>query len=345
MNAFANAKMRAIKRRFDVTIGWAQPMKLEVEVEAYSAAQAIHVAWHYRRDHSYLMDEAGYDWAEAIEIEAAAPSRSNDTPAAQGEALRPGAGAAAAPENAPVRPGDAVAGHPAGDRGSVERLPDRRAAVTQAMVTAKGAEQPRPRTTGIVKSISADEDEILLGIMNLHNGGRPFDADVTFSVGGLYRGSVPEPRLKFDIAPQRDDVQQADVRCLPLARASISSVVFDPPFMFAPHGTARTKNAAAGRYSMFEAWHDLVCVYRGALREFRRVLRKGGIVAFKTQDYTDTSTTMTHCLVYQWAIDEGFYAKDLFIRYRLFGPAWNPDLRQKHARKFHSYWFVLEKIS
>jgi hypothetical protein len=203
--------------------------------------------------------------------------------------------------------------------------------------------QRPPAVDGIVKSVSSNEDEILLGIMRLHNEGKPFDADVTFSVGGFYRGSVPEPCLKFDIAPVRDDVKQADVRCLPLAEASISSVVCDLPFMFAPHGTAKTKNAAAGRYTMFETWDDLVSVYRGALKEFRRVLRKGGIVAFKCQDYTDARTTITHCLVYQWAVDEGFYVKDLFVRYRLFGPAYNPDLRQKHARKYHSYWYVLEK--
>jgi len=31
------------------------------------------------------------------------------------------------------------------------------------------------------------------------------------------------------------------------------------------------------------------------------------------------------------------------IRYRETGPAYNPALRQRHARKFHSYWFVFSK--
>ena len=197
-------------------------------------------------------------------------------------------------------------------------------------------------TFNVVKSISDNEDEILLGIMRLHNGGRSFCADVTFSKGGLYKNGVPAPEIKMDISPSSPSVIRADVCDLPLANQSINSVVFDPPFMFNPHGSALTKNAAAGRYTMFPTWGDLEATYKGALAEFRRVLKPKGIVAFKCQDYTDTKTTMTHCLVYQWATEAGFYVKDILIRFRTHGPAYNVNLSQKHARKFHSYWFVLE---
>lgn len=196
---------------------------------------------------------------------------------------------------------------------------------------------------GVVKSISDDEDEILLGIMRLHNGGRPFAVDATYSVGGLYRRNVPSPLRRFDIAPQSSDVEQADARSLPLEPESVDSVVFDPPFMFNPHGTALTHNAANRRYTMFSDFAELESVYTGALAEFKRVLRPKGIVAFKCQDYTDSKTTMTHCHVWQWATGLGFYAKDLFVRYRMHGPAYNPHLKQKHARKFHSYWWVFER--
>lgn len=196
---------------------------------------------------------------------------------------------------------------------------------------------------GVVKSISNNEDDILLGIMQLHNEGRPFCVDVTYNVGSLYRtGRVPKPALKFDIVPQAPGVQYADVRQLPLQSNSIRSVLFDPPFMFNPHGTALTKNAAAERFTMFKDWDDLVLTYKGALKEFCRVLTPGGIIVFKCQDYTDAKTTMTHCLVYQWALEYGLYAKDILIRYRDNGPAYNPALNQKHARKFHSYWWIFQ---
>ncbi len=196
----------------------------------------------------------------------------------------------------------------------------------------------------IIKSISDKEDDILLGIMKLHNREEPFDADVCYNVGGFYRsGAVPKPALKFDIAPLSEDVRQSDAQSLPLEAGAIGSLIFDPPFMFNPHGQARAKNRANARYTMFDTWADLERTYKGALTEFGRVLRRKGIVAFKCQDYTDSKTTMTHCLVYQWATERGFYVKDLFIRYRNHGPAYNPALKQKHARKFHSYWWVLEK--
>lgn len=195
----------------------------------------------------------------------------------------------------------------------------------------------------VVKSVSSDEDEILLGIMRLHNMGLPFGVDATYSIGGLYRRNVPQPEQRFDIDPQSASVQKADACALPLDAGSVGSVLFDPPFMFNPHGSALTHNAANRRYTMFPKWADLERTYKGALAEFMRVLRPKGIVAFKCQDYTDSKTTMTHCHVWQWATELGFYAKDLFIRYRTHGPAYNPHLKQKHARKFHSYWWVFEK--
>lgn len=195
----------------------------------------------------------------------------------------------------------------------------------------------------VVKSFSRDEDEIITSIMALHNDGKPFDVDPCFSKGSFYAKGLARPRHRFDIMPVRPDVQRCDVRCLPLQDGSVGSVIFDPPFMFNPHGTALTKNAAAGRFTMFETWDELVDCYTGALAEFWRVLRPGGIVAFKCQDYTDSRTTLTHCWVWRWALETGLYVKDLFIRVRDHGPAYNPALRQKHARKFHSYWLVLEK--
>jgi hypothetical protein len=94
---------------------------------------------------------------------------------------------------------------------------------------------------------------------------------------------------------------------------------------------------------MFPSWSELERVYKGALDKFNRVLKPKGIVAFKCQDYTDTRTTLTHCSVWQWAIERDFYARDLLIRYRNHGPAYNKEKTQRHARKFHSFWLVLER--
>jgi hypothetical protein len=83
------------------------------------------------------------------------------------------------------------------------------------------------------KSISSTDEEIMLGVMQLHNDDRPFDVDASYSVGGFYRSRrVPVPALCFDINPQVKGVRRADVsKHLPLENASVKSIVFDPPFM------------------------------------------------------------------------------------------------------------------
>jgi hypothetical protein len=199
--------------------------------------------------------------------------------------------------------------------------------------------QPVARRPSVIKSINLDEAIILNDIIALHNAGRPFDLDPTYSRGSLYMsGKVPRPWLTSDILPGAN--LQADVTCLPLADASLDSIIFDPPFMFRPHGQLC---AAEVRFTMFADWAALARTYQGALAEFARVLRPKGIVAFKCMDYTDKKSTMTHCFVHHWAIERGFYVKDLFVRYRTHGPAYDPTKTQRHARKFHCYWWVLQK--
>ena len=61
------------------------------------------------------------------------------------------------------------------------------------------------------------------------------------------------------------------------------------------------------------------------------------------KEFIDSKTTMTHCLIYEWAKEYGFYPKDIFIRVATGGRIWNPNLKQKHSRKYHSYWWVFEK--
>jgi hypothetical protein len=53
----------------------------------------------------------------------------------------------------------------------------------------------------------------------------------------------------------------------------------------------------------------------------------------------------THANVIEWAKDAGFRLKDLFIlaaKHRM--PSPNRKGKQKHARIFHSYFLVFEKI-
>ena len=126
-----------------------------------------------------------------------------------------------------------------------------------------------------------------------------------------------------------------------LNKRSIDSIILVPPFMFGTLG--KTKNNIINqRYTMFDNFEQLENCYKGILKEAYRVLKNNGILIFKCQDYTDSRTTMTHCLVYQWAMELGFYAKDVAILIKP-NKIFNGNLKQRHLRKTHSYFYVFVK--
>jgi hypothetical protein len=192
----------------------------------------------------------------------------------------------------------------------------------------------------IIKSVMPSDREILESIRALYLENDLFDLDPAYSIGFIYK-NTEKPRLKFDINPKYEDVVKNDIlEGIPLEEKSVKSIVFDPPFMFGTHGKTHS-NVMKTRFTMFDTWADLE-KYKKALAEFYRVLKTGGILAFKSQDLTDSKTTLTHCYVWQWALEYGFKTEDIFIKVvntRL----WNKSLKQRHSRKFHTYWFVFRK--
>ena len=195
----------------------------------------------------------------------------------------------------------------------------------------------------LIKSVMNNDRDILEAISILYLGGKPFDVDPAYNVGKFYE-DLPKPKYKFDLKPLTNDVIEWDVKELSKYpfKDKIKSIVFDPPFMFGKHGKT-DENIMAKRFTMFDSWEDLKETYQKSLQEFYKILVKGGIVAFKCQDYTDNKTTLTHSFVIQWGIDVGFKTEDLFIKVTNTGRIYNPKLKQRHARKFHSYWIVFKK--
>ncbi len=194
----------------------------------------------------------------------------------------------------------------------------------------------------VIKSIQTSDKDILWSIRKLFLSGENFDLDPCYSTGKFYE-DLERPFMKMDKTPQDDEVVKNDVmNGIDLQNDSIFSIVFDPPFMFGKHGKT-DENIMTKRFTMFDTWEELESMYKKALSEFYRILKKGGIVAFKCQDYTDSKTTLTHCFVHNWALEKGFTVEDLFIMAFKGGRVWNSNLVQRHARKYHSYWLVLKK--
>lgn len=200
----------------------------------------------------------------------------------------------------------------------------------------------------LISTISFSNEEILRNIIELYVPSRRIELDPTYSKGNFYKTNViDEPILKFDIFPQREEVVQADCRNLPLKDCSVSSIVFDPPFL-ATKGKSlvvdSSANIIARRFSVFPTEKELHRFYVESLKELHRVLKDDGILIFKCQDKVSSGKQyFSHVFICNEAERIGFSAVDLFVllaKTRLVA-AW--QRKQRHARKFHCYYWVFKK--
>lgn len=189
-----------------------------------------------------------------------------------------------------------------------------------------------------------NEQQCIQSLLDIHNDGNPIELDPMYNKGMFYKDTLVKPNLRFDLNAKKMgyDAEDGDATNLPIEENSVSCMILDPPFMFGTHGQTKN-NVINKRYTMFDTFGELAKCYNGILSEAYRVLKKNGILIFKCQDYTDSKTTMTHCLVWEWAIENGFYAKDIAILNLPKTKIYNGNLRQKHLRKTHCYFWVFQK--
>ena len=201
----------------------------------------------------------------------------------------------------------------------------------------------------MIKSINYDQQQIINDILKLH-APDGVDVDPTFSKGVFYKNNnVEEPKFKFDISPQIPGVVKATAEALPLDGESVHCIMFDPPFLATKGPSLKEENGSNKinkRFGVFEDEKSLHEFYIRAMKEFYRILEKGGVLIFKCQDKVSSGKQyFSHCFVQQEAEKIGFYSKDLFVllaKNRLVAD-WQLK-NQKHARKFHSYFWVFEKL-
>lgn len=201
----------------------------------------------------------------------------------------------------------------------------------------------------MIRSVYYDQSEILQSIMELCGIDR-FCADITYGNGKFYE-KIDQPLFKFDIAPQVDGVTECSSTQLPFKNGQIKSIVFDPPFLTYVRA-AREGNGnmiMAKRFGGYWRYDELEKHYKETLTEANRVLSKKGIMVFKCQDIIHNHKMhCTHMNVMHWA-DGLFRLKDLFVlpaksRMPIPQQEGTKNKVQKHARIFHSYFMVLEKI-
>ncbi len=196
---------------------------------------------------------------------------------------------------------------------------------------------------------AANNDAIFPDVLKLYVAPGSVVADVTFGKGVFWR-KVPEGLYRVLATDLSAGV---DCRSLPYEENSLDCVVFDPPYMHTPGGSAHaahqnyegyyrnngTANITGSKYH--EAVLDL---YFAAAREAHRVLKQEGIYIVKCGDEVCANRQrLTHVEVINELADLGFTVEDLFIVVRVNKPGVSRVVKQVHARKNHTYFLVFRK--
>ena len=142
-----------------------------------------------------------------------------------------------------------------------------------------------------------------------------------------------------------------DCRDLPYEDASVDCVVFDPPYMHTPGGTAHNGHQNFESYygnnstNNDKKYHEAVLdLYFCGSKEAYRVLKPKGILIVKCQDEVCAGKQrLTHVEIINELERIGFVTEDLFVLMRRNRPGVSRLLKQLHARKNHSYFLVFRK--
>lgn len=195
-----------------------------------------------------------------------------------------------------------------------------------------------------IPSVFYDQHDLLDAIVSIHCQSG-FDADVTYGNGCFYKRLKPPP-LKFDIDPQTDGVIKASSGALPIPDKSISSLVFDPPFLTYVRDGRNHKDGATvitKRFGGYWSYNDLTKHYTESIAEAFRVLKRNGKIIVKCQDIVHNHRLhCTHANVIKWGESAGFRLLDIFVlcaKHRMPSPQKGT---QRHARVHHSFFIVME---
>jgi hypothetical protein len=174
-------------------------------------------------------------------------------------------------------------------------------------------------------------------------------ADVTYGRGVFWR-NVPKDRYRLFATDLKTGV---DSRALPYESGTLDCVVFDPPYMHTPGGTAHADHQNYENYyanniapnGSEKKYHEAVLdLYFKSALEALRVLRPEGIFLVKCGDEVCANQQrLTHVELINEFAGYGFIVEDLFVLLRNNRPGVSRIVRQVHARKNHSYFLVFRK--
>jgi hypothetical protein len=197
-------------------------------------------------------------------------------------------------------------------------------------------------------------DEVFPQVLRLYVPAGSTVADVTYGKGIFWKRVDP---ATYDLLVS-DLKTGTDCRALPYEDGTMDAVVFDPPYMHTPGGTAHNGhqnyeayyrnnngNGNSNSNGASKKYHEAVLdLYFRAAEEAWRVLRHDGIYIVKCQDEVCANRQrLTHVEIINELESTGFVVEDLFVVVRRNRPGVSRLMRQVHARKNHSYFLVFRK--
>jgi len=192
-------------------------------------------------------------------------------------------------------------------------------------------------------------EKVFKDVVSLYVAAKSTVADVTYGKGVFWK-DIPKDRYKLLPSDLKDGV---DCCKLPYGDGEIDCVVFDPPYMHTPGGTAHVNHQNYEAYyknnvssnGSGKKYHEAVLdLYFKAAHEACRVLRKEGIYIVKCGDEVCANQQrLTHVEIVNELTQNGFIVEDLFVLLRNNRPGVSRVIRQVHARKNHSYFLVFRK--
>lgn len=216
----------------------------------------------------------------------------------------------------------------------------------------KESEFQRGVSSDHIKSVGKQQHRILLSIIKLYIPSKKIDCDLTYAKGGFYKHLIKKPQYKFDKYPQSDKVEhqeeaQDKVYQLDEARdkvkpESLNSVVIDLPYII--RNSSSDSSVIGQRYNSFKDIDELEDAYEKTMSLAKDLLKRGGVLIVKTQDTSHGKKQVwTHQIVERLAEQYNYSIEDLFIYTGSHPMAQSNYSVAGHARKYHSYFYVLRK--
>lgn len=223
----------------------------------------------------------------------------------------------------------------------------------------------------IFSAYQDSNDKVFPMILELFIPENSLIADVTYGKGVFWKNvdTSKYELLASDLRTSGLPVHCAggiDSRRLPYENDSLDAVVFDPPYMHTPGGTAHNghqnfegyyaNNVEQDHHVIKEIWeetngnppkyHEAVLdLYFRTAREAWRVLKKEGVFIVKCQDEVCANKQrLTHVEITMEFERFGYITEDLFVVVRKNKPGVSRlKNKQQHARKNHSYFMIYRK--